>query len=84
MARELAPRCDDAALMRAAAEGIDHVALALLAMHDRWQGEGAPSEALEWLCDLTTELGWWSGRLTGAASRARPAARASSACLRRR
>lgn len=84
MPRELAPRCDDAALMRAAAEGIDHVALALLAMHEQWRDTGAPADALDWLCNLTTELGWWSGRLSGAASRARSAARTPDGCSRRR
>ena len=84
MSRELAPRCDDAALMRAAAAGIDHVALALLALHEQWEGSGAMADALAWLSDLTTELGWWSGRLTGAASRGRIAVRTSDGCVRRR
>jgi hypothetical protein len=37
MARETTPRCEDAALMRAAADGIDDVAERLLALHEQWK-----------------------------------------------
>jgi hypothetical protein len=52
--------------MRDAARGIDDVADALVALHEDWLSQGAPQDALDWVADLTTRLGWWSGRLTGA------------------
>jgi hypothetical protein len=84
MDREIPYRYDEAALMRAAAAGIDHVAQALLAMHQQWKRSGAPADALDWLSDLTGELGWWSGRLTGASSRPPRATRSGTSCLRSR
>ena len=64
-------QCRDALLMLDAAEGIDNVATALLTMHEQWRAAGAPQDALEWISELTTSLGWWSGRLSGAAARGR-------------
>ena len=76
-------QCRDALLMLDAAEGINDVATALLAMHEQWRAAGAPEHALKWISDLATTLGWWSGRLTGAGARSRGPV-TSAGCNRRR
>jgi hypothetical protein len=77
-------RCDHVPVMRDAARGIDDVAEALVALHDDWLRRGASQDALDWISELTTRLGWWSGRLSESSRSDRGRVRTSGACERGR
>ncbi len=50
-----------------ASESLDRIADELIGLHDSWQAVGVADESLAWLGGLIGQLGWWSGRMTGAA-----------------
>ncbi len=50
-----------------ASESLDRIADELIRLHDSWRSVGVADESLAWLGDLIGQLGWWSGRMTGAA-----------------
>jgi hypothetical protein len=68
--------------MRDAARGIDDVAEALVALHDDWLRRGASQDALDWISELTSRLGWWSGRLSEASRNDRSRVRNAGVCER--
>ncbi len=50
-----------------ASDSLDRIADELIGLHDSWRSAGVADESLAWLGGLIGQLGWWSGRMTGAA-----------------
>lgn len=67
MDREPVRRQETTSLLKTAAEGLDSVAYGLIGLHDQWAHAGGTPELLDCLRDRVADLGWWSGRLGGAA-----------------